>query len=699
MAAASYNERSAPRLEVHNCLHEDKVPPLSRVQHLMDCLSIEFERLAVHVSLVEQECSKLRIVASDRIDTVRMGATCDFVVDNSTLAKIPSRQPAFSTEETCSPPEAVPPANKNDASPRHDGSCDSHWSRKGCELRPTHENDASPRSSVSTIRERSKNGCAVLPVQGDVDCLRHGASRDSHRPRNDCADVASLLSFSSFISDSHEEDAVAPSDAGTEVTDVIAVDPEPVNVQKGSDVLRSRRAVLRDLDKWEIEAAEVDVGPAPWFRSRPRLWMIAESDIKSPFRRSIHRIISHPLVEQIMGLFIVVDGVVFGVEAQNGAESSPNETISWITRRCTLILRCIFLIELLCSIYARTFKEVFRHPWGKFDTVLVIFSVFDTVIEALATAYISAMTVVRVLRIARLCRAVRLLAQCRTLWLLASGLRCCMSTVLWTFVFIAISSYIFAIIGIETLPLRDTDGLLRKLPIVDEVGNEVIELTNYQRLSCERFGSFPVAMLTLLQVLTHDSIATIYTPMILDVPPVRGWFNLVYFLAFIMLVSIFIMNLVTAVMVESALQAAASDQLTKRVREEARRVSMVPKLREMFWALDDDCSGEITIEEIATAPKWLADELKNLTRTDGLCEVFQLLDDDDDGVVQIDEFLDGILKASAGDVIVKLQVDRLVRQCSQISQAIAILVSLEDNQLGKKWLERKALVKSSLRGI
>eukprot|EP00927_Polykrikos_kofoidii_P016691 TRINITY_DN17567_c0_g1_i3.p1 TRINITY_DN17567_c0_g1~~TRINITY_DN17567_c0_g1_i3.p1 ORF type:complete len:413 (+),score=53.97 TRINITY_DN17567_c0_g1_i3:3-1241(+) len=412
--------------------------------------------------------------------------------------------------------------------------------------------------------------------------------------------------------------------------------------------------------------------------------MIAENEAKSPFRKSILRFISHPLVDQAMGLVIVVDGVIFGVEAQNGAESSPNETISWITRRCTLILRCIFLIELLCSIYARTFKEVFRHPWGKFDTVLVIFSVFDTVIEALATAYISAMTVVRVLRIARLCRAVRLLAQCRTLWLLASGLRCCMSTVLWTFVFIAISSYIFAIIGIETLPLRDTDGLLRKLPIVDESGNEVIELTNYQRICCEKFGSFSVAMLSLLQVLTHDSIATFYTPMILNVPPLRGWFNLAYFLAFIMLVSIFIMNLVTAVMVESALQQAASDQQTLRAREEARRLNIVPMLREMFWTLDEDCSGEITVEEIASAPKWLSEALKNLMHVDDLCEIFRLLDDDDDGVLQIEEFLDGILKASAGDVTVKLQIDRLVRQCGQIKQALAALVSFENNQRGRR---------------
>merc|ERR1712048_316607 len=125
-------------------------------------------------------------------------------------------------------------------------------------------------------------------------------------------------------------------------------------------------------------------------------------------------------------------------------------------------------------------------------------------------------------------------------------------------------------------------------------------------------------------------------------------------------------NLVTAVMVEGSLKQASEDKEAVKAFEDQRKRKMMPKLRDMFAILDDDGSGEVSWAEIESAPPELKEELRAITKTDDLRSIFELLDDDDSGSVQIDEFLEGILKASNGDVMMKLQMARLVRQIGAV---------------------------------
>jgi hypothetical protein len=278
---------------------------------------------------------------------------------------------------------------------------------------------------------------------------------------------------------------------------------------------------------------------------------------------------------------------------------------------------------------------------------------------------IAPITILRVFRLARLARAARLMIQFRTLWLLVSGLRASFTTVMWTFILIFSIGYIFAVLGMELIPLRNEEGLLERELSGDPLRRE------YQRISSENFGSLYVALLTLLQVLTLDSIAAIYRPLVSNATTTaQSIGNLVYFLLFIFFVSIALMNLVTAVMVEGALQQANADKASARAHEEQRKKNLMPKLRQMFMNLDEDGSGEVSLEEIRSAPDWLRDQLKNVTNTEDIGEIFALLDDDDSGSVQIDEFLEGIFKASKGDVMTKLQLARLVRQMGMLKTYI-----------------------------
>merc|ERR1712187_32953 len=92
----------------------------------------------------------------------------------------------------------------------------------------------------------------------------------------------------------------------------------------------------------------------------------------------------------------------------------------------------------------------------------------------------------------------------------------------------------------------------------------------------------------------------------------------------------------------------------------------MPKFKYMFETLDVDGSGEISLEEIESAPEELKDDLRKIVKADDLGEIFRLMDDDDSNSVNIDEFLDVLFKASQCDIIHKLQMRRLVQQSNVI---------------------------------
>merc|ERR1712190_354 len=105
-------------------------------------------------------------------------------------------------------------------------------------------------------------------------------------------------------------------------------------------------------------------------------------------------------------------------------------------------------------------------------------------------------------------------------------------------------------------------------------------------------------MLTLVQFMTLDSAAEIYRPLIASEP----WL-IIYFLVYILVGPIALMNIVTAIMVESSLRTANEDQEAKKAWDGVRRKNLMPKLRQMFVALDTDASGEVDLEEIRNAPR------------------------------------------------------------------------------------------------
>merc|ERR1712060_331563 len=137
----------------------------------------------------------------------------------------------------------------------------------------------------------------------------------------------------------------------------------------------------------------------------------------------------------------------------------------------------------------------------------------------------------------------------------------------------------------------------------------------------------------------------------------------IYFVSFILLVSIALMNLVTAIMVESSLRQAKEDQEAHKAWEKQKKKALVPKLRHMFQEMDEDGSGLLDMDELRGASEEIKSQLQRICNMEDVEEIFKSLDYDESGSVDIDEFCEGMLKANSdrpGELV------RILKQCTEI---------------------------------
>merc|ERR1711904_483258 len=122
------------------------------------------------------------------------------------------------------------------------------------------------------------------------------------------------------------------------------------------------------------------------------------------------------------------------------------------------------------------------------------------------------------------------------------------------------------------------------------------------------------------------------------------WALLLYFLTFIMMVSVALMNLLTAIVVEGSFEQARNDREVANSSKKRLNQNVLPRIWNLIKVLDEDGSGEITLQELRDCPEWVQDELTILVSSDNIEELFNIMDVEDSGAVQVEEFFDGICK-------------------------------------------------------
>lgn len=239
-------------------------------------------------------------------------------------------------------------------------------------------------------------------------------------------------------------------------------------------------------------------------------------------RESFKQLVEHRYFQSIIIGIIFLNGVIIVAETY-----STSSFLVYIDK----IILGIFVLEILLKVTGLGFKRYFSSGWNWFDFLIVACSLIF-----LATPFVSSLRLVRVLRLFRMIPAIPSLRKIiDSLIKSIPALTGVLGLTLLIFT-------IYAIIG--TTFFRDV-------------------------LPYEFFGSFHNSLFTLMQVVTFESWASqVARPVIAEIP--WAW---IYFISFIIVGALVILNLVVAVILsylgqeEEEIRDERLDQLLKENQE------------------------------------------------------------------------------------------------------------------------------------
>eukprot|EP00929_Paragymnodinium_shiwhaense_P087119 TRINITY_DN47409_c0_g1_i1.p1 TRINITY_DN47409_c0_g1~~TRINITY_DN47409_c0_g1_i1.p1 ORF type:complete len:391 (-),score=50.34 TRINITY_DN47409_c0_g1_i1:962-2134(-) len=297
-------------------------------------------------------------------------------------------------------------------------------------------------------------------------------------------------------------------------------------------------------------------------------------------RLTFSRLIQHPAFDVFIGLTIIMNTSLVGIEqSYELQERFPGAMLA-----VESVFLCIFLAELGCRLRAHGVKKSLKDSWIRLDIVLLVIGVTVTWLlsPAILEAVPSTLTNVGVLRAARvfrLARMVRLVMRFQSLWMLMQGLLNSINTMLSVLVVLTGILYMFACIGFDMVGKHE----MLENPEADDLFVEIAQ---------RHFSSLPASMLTIFSFLVFDDVRQIYWPLVDQDPAL-----MFYFLAVVFTVGIVLANLITAVLVNGAIEQASQDKDAKALQDKRMRERRMQEIIQLFRSLDDDSSGMITRAE------------------------------------------------------------------------------------------------------
>jgi voltage-gated sodium channel len=341
----------------------------------------------------------------------------------------------------------------------------------------------------------------------------------------------------------------------------------------------------------------------------------------------------------VISCIIVVNTLYLGVEAQieisDGMKRRegvvPPDRMWWIG---DIVFTVVFVAEMILRVLSdRTMFFFGREKyWNLFDSIIVMSSVIEKMAEDMA-ADINVLRALRVLRIVRLLRvgkafkpikAILSHLQC-ILYSISASVESFISAMITVFVVLYIFGLIF-MSGVKSY--MDQDITLQDAEVVAEFK--------------EFYGTVSETMWTLVAAITGGVDWMDVARPIMK----AGYVYKVYFLCFILFVTIGLLNILTGIFVNCAMQASAMNREIAIDEAIANRDSIVKEVVELFLEADSDGSGNLSwdefenfIQDTKIKAFFMALELDMSSAGN----VFHLLDESGDGTLDAQEFVQGCI--------------------------------------------------------
>ncbi|CAL1135062.1 unnamed protein product [Cladocopium goreaui] len=301
----------------------------------------------------------------------------------------------------------------------------------------------------------------------------------------------------------------------------------------------------------------------------------------------------------------------------------------------------LFSIELSLRWLADGFFEFFRTKdlwWNLLDLLCVFIGVVDFAAELLmltvgmaAFAPLNTLTVIRVLRVVRIIRVVRVIRIMRffrELRMMVFSIMNCLKSVLWIILILFILFYMFGIIFVS--------GVMGYLDTL-----ELRQLPRYEALQ-QHFGCLGNAVLSLYMAMSGGNDWGVYYA---NLASMHGeWHFPLLFILYITFAIFAVVNIVTGVFVDTALQSGRTDRDVVVQEEIENKKEYLESVKALFEAIDANSHGVIsreTLEQSFENETIMAFFTALKISVPDAATLFDLLDFDASGELDIDEFLLG----------------------------------------------------------
>eukprot|EP00929_Paragymnodinium_shiwhaense_P006953 TRINITY_DN11090_c0_g1_i1.p1 TRINITY_DN11090_c0_g1~~TRINITY_DN11090_c0_g1_i1.p1 ORF type:complete len:508 (-),score=108.52 TRINITY_DN11090_c0_g1_i1:149-1672(-) len=399
----------------------------------------------------------------------------------------------------------------------------------------------------------------------------------------------------------------------------------------------------RELDK-VLADAQMDMLCGMSESSEKLSFVTPTEAAKAPVSNFLRNMVASAAFEGVFTFVLISNSIFIGIQA-NYVITHPSQDFPDSIKIGSHVYAGIFFIELCIRFAAAGPRRFFTSRrdvmWNLLDLFCVSVSIVEIFLEILYTVSddaadsqsMESVRILRILRVSRLFRTLRvarLIRFVRALRTLVYSIVCTLKTVFWAMILLLLIIYVFGLLFVQALAdHKEAIGLENH----DQLGDDLIMF----------WGSLPDAMITLYKTIAgglswHDAVY-----------PLRevGFIWVSLFLVYTAFTILAVMNVITGVFCESAIESAKQDQEAVIQQRLQNKKAYTEKLKLLFNTIDDDGSNQITVEEFfeyfENEQAQAFFEYMGIEIADAR-EVINLVDQDGSGSVDIEEFVVGCLR-------------------------------------------------------
>jgi len=363
--------------------------------------------------------------------------------------------------------------------------------------------------------------------------------------------------------------------------------------------------------------------------------------------------------DTLIGCVMLFD--VFLMISDVDARGSLKQLPTWMEVASNVCL-AFYTVEFSLAFFVHG-VAMFRRRVVQVDA-FVLSTGYSEVLLALAGADVQQMGILRAVRIIRMMRLIRtarnspILKELRKLVMMLAS---CLKILLWSSIFLMIVQTFWGMMAVEFL-----QPVMRDL-IEDGFWSDC-------ELCQTAFSSVARANLTLFKtIVAGDSWGVIAEPMIIEHP----WVSILFALSFLSLV-FGVMNLVVAVVVDTAAEQRQKDVMSLARDLEEEQGADLQELTEIFRKIDEDGSGELELDELIKGAEEVPEfqsrlRVMDIDRND-LIQLFEMLDEDGGGSISPEEFVHAlnrwIYDSKTATRFVKYNVMKLSEEQKSLADSI-----------------------------